>query len=263
MDETFSELVDVTDVDPKEEHSATRNRFHIRMPSYEGPFELVLELIEKRKLSVNELALAQVTDDYIQHVRSQASFPIEDAADFIGVAAMLLLIKSKSLIPELELTSEEEGDVEELKDRLRQYEVAREAAKELGRIFGRQVMMPPGERDPEPVFSPSRDLSLDALGKALAYALAALEKEEKLPEAKVRPMITIEEVMDRLVNRMQSALTLSFKEFAGDTTERVEVIVSFLALLELVKQGIVETQQYGMFTEITITNAAASVPHYG
>jgi segregation and condensation protein A len=240
----------------------TLARFTIRTPSYEGPFELILELIEKRKLSVSELSLAQVTDDYIQHVRGQAAFPIEDAANFIGVAATLLLIKSKSLIPELELSPDEEGDMEELKDRLRMYEKARDAAQLLGRLFGRQVLLSAGTREPEPMFAPSRDVTLPALEAALRAALAALEKEEKLPEVRVKPLISIEEMMDRLTTRVQHALTLSFKEFAGDATEKVEVIVSFLALLELVKQGAVEVTQYGAFSDITITDTASSVPRY-
>lgn len=233
------------------------------MPSYEGPFELILDLIEKRQLLVNELSLSQVTDDYINHVRSQASFPMEDAANFIGVAATLLLIKSKSLIPELELSEDEEEDVEDLKSRLQMYEKARDAARELGRIFGVHMMMSAGEREPEPIFAPSRDLSLDTLEAALRAALATHEKEEKLPEARVRPLVTIEEMMDRLTNRIQSTLTMSFKEFTGSATERVEVIVSFLALLELVKQGAVEAAQYGAFQDIKITNTSAGVPRYG
>jgi segregation and condensation protein A len=236
--------------------------FTIRTSSYEGPFELVLELIEKRKLSVSELSLAQVTDDYIQHVRSQAAFPIEDAANFIGVAATLLLIKSKSLIPELELSTDEEGDVEELKDRLRLYEKTRDAAAELGKVFGKRIMMPAGDREPEAVFAPSRDLSLSSLEHALRGVLAALEKEDVLPEVRVKPLITIEEMMDRLTTRVQKALTISFKDFAGSTAEKVEVIVSFLALLELVKQGIVEVAQYDAFADIKITNTSASVPRY-
>jgi segregation and condensation protein A len=237
-------------------------RFTVRTSNFEGPFELVLELIEKRRLSVSELSLAQVTDDYIEHVRSQASFPMEDAAEFIGVAATLLLIKSKSLIPELELSPDEEGDVEELKDRLRQYEKARDAARELGRIFGMNVMVSAGEREPEVMFAPSRDLSLASLEKALQTALATHEKEEKLPEVRVRPLITIEEMMDRLTTRIQKALTMSFADFAGDKAEKVEVIVSFLALLELVKQGAVEASQYAVFGDIQISNSASSVPKY-
>jgi len=78
----------------------------------------------------------------------------------------------------------------------------------------------------------------------------------------VRPMVTIEEMMDRLTDRVQKALTMSFKDFAGDKAEKVEVIVSFLALLELVKQGAVEASQYAVFGDIQISNSASSVPRY-
>ncbi|MDB5195288.1 MAG: scpA [Parcubacteria group bacterium] len=236
---------------------------HFRTDAYEGPFELVLELIEKRKLSISDISLSQVTDDYIQHVRTQAKFPMEDAAQFIGVAATLLLIKSKSLIPDLELSEEEESDVDELKRRLTEYERVREMMRELARIFGRQVMVSAGERAPEVVFAPSKDLTTANLTEALADALTALEKEEKLPEARVRTMITIEEMMERLVARVQQKLTMSFAEFAGDAKERVEVIVSFLALLELVKQGAVDALQHGTFADIRITNTAPATPSYG
>jgi segregation and condensation protein A len=236
---------------------------HLRTESYDGPFELVLELIEKRKLSVNEISLSQVTDDYIEHVRTQAKFPMEDAAQFIGVAATLLLIKSKSLIPELELSEEEESDVEELAHRLAEYERVRDMMRELRTIFGRHVMVSAGERTPEPVFAPAKDLTLDNLTSALADALATLEKEEKLPEARVRTMVTIEEMMQRLVERVQQKISMSFKDFANDAKERVEVIVSFLALLELVKQGSVAAEQHDAFADIRITNSAPATPHYG
>ena len=237
--------------------------YTIRTPAFEGPFALLLELIEKRKLLVNDLSLSQVTDDFIHHVRSQAEFPIEDATDFIQVAAMLLLIKSKSLIPDLELSSEEEDDVDELKRRLEAYEKARDASRELARLFGRSVMISAGERLPEPIFSPSKDFTGELLASALRLALTALEKEEKLPEARVRPMVTIEEMMDRLLVRVQTAMTMSFKDFSGDKTERIDVIVSFLALLELVKQGAVEVLQHESFSDIRITNTSTETPRYG
>jgi segregation and condensation protein A len=76
-----------------------RTNYTVRVAAYEGPFELLLDLIEKRKLLVNDISLARVTDEFILHVRGQAEFPMEDATNFIAVAATLLLIKSKSLIP--------------------------------------------------------------------------------------------------------------------------------------------------------------------
>lgn len=239
-----------------------KDRFTVRAGEYEGPLEVLLDLIERRKLLVNELSLSQVTDDYIAYIRSSEEFPMEDAANFVAVAATLLLIKSRSLLPELELTNEEEEDIDDLKHRLEAYERTRSAARELGRIFGRKVMVPAGERKPEPMFAPSKDLDLARLSQALEEALAAREVQERLPEARVRPMISIEEMMESLHTRVQRALTLSFSEFTGDTSERVEVIVSFLALLELVKQGAVEADQQGAFNDIQITNLNAEVPRY-
>jgi len=241
----------------------TQAGFTVRTPAYEGPFALVLELIEKRKLLVNDLSLSQVTDDFIAHVKGQAQFPMEDAADFIQVAATLLLIKSKSLIPELELSDEEEEDVEDFKRRLQMYEKARDAARELARIFGRNMMVEAGERTPEPMFAPSKDATIENIQKALTEALEAIEEVEKLPEARVRPMVTLEEMMERMLDRVRGALSLSFKEFSGGSTERVEIIVSFLALLELVKQGNVDADQHEHFSDIRIKDLSTDVPKYG
>ncbi|MDP2655116.1 MAG: ScpA family protein [bacterium] len=242
--------------------------FSIKTDSYEGPFELLLDLIETRKLLVNDLALANITEDFITHVRAQEAFPVEETANFIQIAATLLLIKSKSLIPDLALTEEESADVDDLKRRLAAYEKVREAARELSRIFGKHVMVPAGERPPEVTFAPSQDLSTNALSEALAgalqRALAAREAVQELPEARVKPLVTIEEMMDRLARRVQSAMTLSFNEFSKGTKEKVEVIVSFLALLELVKQGAIAAEQYAPHGDIRLSHtASAAIPHYG
>src|SRR3990167_2837231 len=244
------------------ETAAPKTRFSIKTKSYEGPFEVLLDLIEARKLLVNEFALSDITEEFVQHVRAQATFPVEETANFIQIAATLLLIKSRSLIPDLELSDEENADVEDLKRRLAAYEKVREAARELSRIFGKRVMVPVGERPPDVVFAPARDLSVGTLEEAMMRILAAREVVEELPEARVKPLVTIEEMMDQLAKRVQSAMTLSFKKFAGGTKERIEVIVSFLALLELVKQGAVAAEQYGIYGDIRISHTA-SVPRYG
>jgi segregation and condensation protein A len=244
------------------DETLTASGFTIRTDAFEGPLELILELIEKRRLLVNELSLSQITDDFITHVRQGEGFPMEDASNFINVAATLLLIKSRSLLPDLELSHEEEEDVEALKRRLELYEVARTAARDLSRIFGRRMMYPQGEREPETVFAPSRDLSSETVLAAIEALLASKEKEEKLPEVRIKPLVSIEEMMDDLHDRVQRALTVSFKEFTGSKTEKVEVIVSFLALLELVKMGAVEAAQYDRWGDIRITNTSAAVPRY-
>lgn len=243
---------------------APRRSFFIKTDAYEGPFEVLLNLIEERKLLVNDLALASITEDYIKHVRAQESFPMEETAYFIHIAATLLLIKSKSLIPDLALTEEENADVEDLRRRLAAYERVREASRELTHLYGRRTMFPAGVRAVDIVFAPSRDLSVDALTEALLRLLAAREEIEVLPTASVKLLVTIEEMMDRLTARVQEAVNVSFKDFSQGTKERVEVIVSFLALLELMKQGVVAAEQYETHGDIRINRTApSSLPHYG
>lgn len=238
--------------------------YEVRTSSYTGPFEVLLDLIEARKLLVNDLALASITEDFVQHVRAQETFPVEETAHFIQIAATLLLIKSKSLIPDLALTDEENADVEDLKRRLAAYERVRLAARELARVFGVHVLHPGAERDLAPVFAPSKDMSAPALAELYAKLRSAHEAAEALPEARVKPLVTIEEMMDRLAKRVQSTLTMSFKEFAGSAKEKVEIIVSFLALLELVKQGAIAAEQYDTHGDIRLTHTASNaVPHYG
>lgn len=237
--------------------------FTVRTEAFEGPLELILDLIERRKLLVNELSLATITDEFISYVKGNDSFPLEDATQFLNVAATLLLIKSRSLLPELELTQEEEQDVDALQRRLKLYEQAREAAKALSQVFGSVSMAPRGERAPEVAFAPSGDLTLTELQQALTDLLTRLEKEPQLPEVRIRPLVSIEEMMDTLRTRVERAFSISFKEFTGDKGEKVEVIVSFLALLELVKQGSVDAVQHGHFGDIKIEHTGSSVPRYG
>ena len=238
------------------------NPFLIKTSSYEGPFELVLELIESRKMLINELSLATITDEFIAHVKGHVAFPVELTSDFVGVAATLLLIKSKSLLPTLELTEGEEEDIESFKNRLTLYEKTREAAKELGRVFGQSVLVAPLKRDEEPMFSPSRDTNIEAILVSLDRVLSQIVEDEVLPEARVKSTVTIEEMMDRLIERVEKAMTLSFKTFSADAKERIDVIVSFLALLELVKDGKLDASQDETFKDITISSQIAGTPHY-
>jgi segregation and condensation protein A len=243
-------------------HHAVSPTFTVRAGEYEGPLELLLDLVDKRKLLVNEISLAQVTDDFIIQVRSTADFPISAAADFISVAATLLLIKSRSLLPDIELTQEEESDVEDLERRLALYAQVRTASAMLSSMFGKTPLYAAGDRVPEIFFAPGPNLTTNALCVALVTMLKNQEPPAALPEVRVRPLVSIEEMMDTLSERVSRAMSLSFREFTGDKHEKVEVIVSFLALLELVKQGTVEVLQHGAFTDIAISSLHASIPRY-
>ncbi len=242
------------------------NNFAIHTDVYDGPFELALRLIEKRKLLVNDLALASITDDFIAHVRAQETFPVEETSHFIGISTTLILIKSKSLLPDMTLTEEESEDVEELKQRLAMYKNVCIASNDLGNIFYATPLISRGAHAPEIVFAPSRDMSLDTIARALETALSSREKpKQAVPEARVRNIASIREMMDKLTLRVQNSLTLSFREFLEHgKKEKVDVVISFLALLELIKQGAIEASQHDIFEDIRMTNTVSdAVPRYG
>src|SRR3989344_4122925 len=108
--------------------------FTVKQEHFEGPLELLLDLIEKRKLFVSDVSLAKVADDYISYVKNLSEFPVADSAHFVLIASTLLLIKSKSLLPNLDLTTEEQVSIEDLEHRLRLYERMRKLSRSLGSL---------------------------------------------------------------------------------------------------------------------------------
>ncbi len=246
--------------------NATEAKSHIytvKMPSFEGPLDLLLDLIEKRKLSINEVSLAKVADDYIAHTRTLSEFPVSMSAHFILIASTLLLIKSKSLLPSLELSDEEKGSIEDLERRLRMYSRARELSKHIRLLFGVHPIFPAQQRVETAVFSPDKQTNKQGLLSSLKGILQNLPKASFLPQTVVQKVISLEEMIGNLTDRIKSSLKLSFREFAKIGKEdKVNIIVSFLAMLELVKQGIISVKQDKHFDEITMETEKLTVPNY-
>ncbi len=243
--------------------------FTIKTEIFEGPLDVLLSLVEKRKLFINDISLAKVTDDFITYIGSMSDVHMSHTADFIVIASTLLLIKSKSLLPELSFTEEEERSVEELEDRLKQYKRIKELSLHIKARFGKAgVMFAANDPKPEVIFTPSPDITVEGIVKAVKNVLASLPKKEKLPEVMVRKIRTLEETINDLASRVQSALKMSFREFSKhgkgsmSKEEKVNVIVSFLAMLELVKQGIVEVSQNELFDDIAIETHNVTTPNY-
>lgn len=236
--------------------------FHIKTGVFEGPLSLLLSLIEERKLLINDVSLAQVTDDYIAYVQSLDNLPTEQSANFILIASTLLLIKSKSLLPTLDLTGEEEASIDDLETRLRLYQRFRELAASLRELYGSSVIYPRGgEIGGEPLFAPDKKTTTATLLACVRSVLAGLPKGELLPKAVVKQVMSIEEMIDRLAKRVAEKISMSFREFSGNA-DKVHVIVTFLAMLELVKQGIVSARQDGTFSDITIESEGIGTPNY-
>jgi segregation and condensation protein A len=238
--------------------------YTVKQASFEGPLELLLELIEKRKLFINDISLAKVTDDFISRIQAGTQHSIADSAQFILVASTLLLIKSKSLLPTLSLTQEEQGSIEDLNRRLALYQRIKDVSVHIKDRFGTaSLFFPSQSRSYDPVFSPDDSMTLENIRRAMADVLLHLPKKESLPKVLVKKVISLEEMIDSLTVRIQTSLRMAFKTFAGvGKEEKVTVIVSFLAMLELVKQGILMVSQEQAFEDIQMESRDIGVPKY-
>ena len=238
--------------------------FKVRVGDFECPLEIILDLIEKRKLHISDLSLSQVADEFIEHIKSFEEFPVADSADFILVASTLLLIKSKSLLPNLPLTDEEQGSIEDLENRLISYKKYKELSLGIGKMFGNFLYFAKENKKMNVVFSPTRDISLVSIQNALSEVLRNMpQKIEALPKVTVQKIMSLEDMIERLTERIKTSIKMSFKDFSGiGKAEKVEVIVSFLAMLELVKQGMVRVSQDKHFEDINIESENMGTPIY-
>ena len=243
--------------------AATTTSYSIKTEHFEGPLELLIELVEKRKLLINNINLATVTDEYIARVNEMQEQSLPNTAQFITLAATLLLIKSKSLLPVLELTDEEETTIHDLEDRLRLYKIYRDVALSLQNEFGSKMMYEPEYTPPrDPVFLPDDFCTMPALIEAMGRAITNLPKPVVKQTAKVKLMISLEEMITNLRKRIERQIKTSFFEMRGSEPERKNVIVGFLAILELFKQGNLIITQIDRFYDIEIELDKAATPRY-
>lgn len=227
--------------------------FFVRQERFEGPIDLLLTLIEDKKMHINTVSLASVTDEYRQYMEVH-EVTSDELSQFLVVLATLILIKAKSLLPSLEVTEEENQSIVDLAERLENLKKFREYAKLLERTWEKKPLrysrMP---RKELVVFAPDPRATPESLYGAMKEVLSRVKEEiehverEKLSEAKVAPVIHIKDVISRIESVISSG-TFSLSdvmgryEHAGTPDEKrvvkVEAIVTFLALLELARNGI-------------------------
>jgi segregation and condensation protein A len=242
--------------------------YSIKTEAFEGPFALLLDLVEKRKLFINDVSLAGVTEDYIKYINTQGNIEPGHISSFIVVAATLILIKSKSLLPNLDLTNDEEGDIHTLEERLRLFELFSRLSLHIKSDFGKRIIFPPNERKADTVvFLPDDHITRESMMTFAKGAIGAMPKKEVLQEVEVKKVISIEEMIDKLTERIQNSLNkMNFRDMTSRSTatkeEKLVVIVGFLAMLELVRQGILNAIQNGDKEEIYIEKQAPDLNEY-
>jgi len=235
----------------------------IKTQAFEGPLELLLDLVERRKFLINDISLASVTDEYMRQVSIMQELSLPNTAQFIALAATLLLIKSKSLLPILELTQEEEEGIDDLEIRLKRYQLYRDIARSLEDVFGKNMSH---ERQfvssQDPLFITDVFTTVDALELAIHDVVTNLPVKEIKPKVKIKKVISLEEMIESLHQRIEKQVKLKFSELLGNSPEKAHIIVGFLAILESVKQGSILVAQSGKFEDIHIEKDKVEAPKY-
>lgn len=237
--------------------------FNIKTDVYSGPLDLLIDLIEKRKLLINDISLVSVTDDYMAYVARFEKSPLRDMADFIVLASTLLLLKSKSLLPVLELTEIEEETIESLEKRLQYYQLFRNAGKTIELLFGKSMLY---EKrfipEKNPLFITDTYTELPSLSIAMHSVLRNLPKKIEKPKVQVRTVVSLETMIERLKDRIERQFSCNFKDLTENSKERTIIIVGFLAVLEMVKQGGILVRQSTHFCDIEIEQEKNTTPRY-
>lgn len=212
--------------------------FAVQQRTFEGPLDLLLHLVQKEKLDITEIALAEVTESYLEHVEQLRRSDIPQISDFLVIAARLLLLKSRALLWE-ETAEEEEPD--DLTAQLQEYRHYKELAQKLELRLAEPIY----SHAKKPATGPASQqlvtdgVSLAALHQAFAEVMRRLPTETTLPQQQLEETITLEERMADISSSLARAPQAFTQLFQGLST-RVSLIVTFLALLELFKQSAVK-----------------------
>ena len=234
--------------------------YKIQLEKFEGPLDLLLHLIRKHEVDIYDIPLAEVTRQYLEYIWAMQELDLEIASEFLVMAATLMEIKMRNLLPRrrLDAGGQEELDVdprEELIARLIEYKKFKEASRVLDERLDSQELrffrQPPHREHLEPP-SLADDVTLDALLAAFGNLLESLVPED--PREVYREEITMRDKMGEVRERMQVAGgRIGFSQlFTGSRVTRLAVVVTFLAVLELVRRGELRVLQDATFDEILL-----------
>jgi segregation and condensation protein A len=230
---------------------------NVKLEKFEGPLSLLLKIIEAEKMDIAEISLAKIADQYVEFIKNSQEISPDSMADFLLVAAKLLYLKSKALLPYLFPEEEETDDLERA---LKMYREFIEAMKKIEvRLAEKKFMFVPVERklwkmigSEEKFFAPPKKLQKDDLLASFKEFLAS-KKNIGLETKTIQAEVNIEEKIQGIREALFKRVNFSFREFLVLAESKIEVIVSFLAVLELIKQKTVSVEQEELFAEILIS----------
>jgi segregation and condensation protein A len=230
--------------------------YKVQLEDWQGPLDLLLTLIEGQQLDITKISLAQVAEQFIEYMNQHPNLSPEQTADFLVVAAKLIYIKSKALLPTLDIEGEEEYDLEK---QLKMYKLYLEASKGMQKIlrkkkfaFSREKL--PTEALPQGFYAP-KGINIAKLKKYFESVLKRLPPVINLPKKMIEKVVKLSERIQHIKDLVLREACTSFNKLICDSKTKTEKIISFLAILELVKQKTIWVEQNKLFEDITLKKA--------
>lgn len=223
----------------------------IHIPQYTGPYDMLLQLVQQKDVSISEISLSSVTEQFLTYIDSLEEKEPTEVADFLTVAAKLLLLKSSLLLPTFQLVIEEDGV--SLTDRLKLYEQFIHASVLVESLWmDNAVLLTHHESfTPSVSFSWPDALSTDDMCATMKRIVHAAAPPKQLPKTQIDHTVSLKQTIERLRAVLKKGTSTSFWQHA-DKANKTSVIIHFLALLELAKLGTVIPSQAHHFTDITL-----------
>jgi len=240
--------------------------YKVNLEKFSGPLDLLFSLIEEKKMAINEISLAQATDQFLGYFKKLQEDALNKPesisstdyqrilADFLVIASRLILIKSRSLLPNLVLSREEEDDIKELEERLKIYQQIKIWGRELGKWAKDRPLYLSRESyfNLPAVFYPPKNIYPDNLAKIYKEFLKTLPQIEKLEEQSLQRVVTLDQKIQELKTRINTAVEASFADISNGVKTKIDIILSFLAVLMLFRSRILELSQDKLFGDIKI-----------
>ncbi len=228
---------------------------NINIDDFTGPFYVLVELISSKKMDITSVSLSDVTDQYIEAInRQEKDINPYHLADFLVVASRLIYLKSKSILPYLS-NSDEDEEAENLEERLKIYEKYHKATQNIEKILKQNKFMYSREKmihSGETIFNPPHNVTVFDLKDLWIDIIKRIEPVFKIPEKVIKKVISIKEKIKHIQERIFQAEKVNFYDLVKQKGDTTEIVVSFLAVLELVKQRTVEVVQEDLYDDIII-----------
>lgn len=225
-----------------------------KIENFEGPLDLLLQMIKQSKLSIEEIKLSELTEEYLKIIQELSKVDMENASEFIEIAATLIEIKSKSLLPREEEIVDEEDPEQLLKIRLQEYQMIKETMEKLKPLENTDRFYKKPEPDANKFRYVIKDMQLDMLLDAFSKLIVKVNETEKQEEVKeiAKEKFTVNQKIATIKDSLIVRKNVFFSELFSNSISRDEVVTTFMALLELLKLQEITVKQPENFADIQI-----------